>query len=452
MHRGADRSRCGAIYHFGVHHAQQPVGDRGIRRAGGLTSAGCTDRDRGGGRPRRPAKILRGVERLGAAADQGVRLGRQRTDVDVRARPIADAFDLRLGRPGGGARSGWPSIRRIRREVHLQKGDRPHAVPRRRLARGPERDLDRAASRPTGDYATASTTSLRSRSTAAGRVYVAWSRLLGLSYETTVLSSSGDGGRTWSTPHVVDRKLSYPQWVSADVRRWGAVSRGRRCATRSLAGTLRRRGTSLHRETGRAVGAEQCRRTACATGSTCSLNRPSPASAPIRPSRSDAVEPTSRTPRFHRTRRGMSASRSSTPSSGCCGVDASAPPKRSRRTSSGPLRPSTRKRASSGPASTTRPATRSGRTRGSCVPARGTVGTGRSRSASRDSPKTHSCSGRMRSGPVSVTQIAYGSYPGIVAAEGVAHPMWIDARDRSHLDQEIFTARVSSASLSASAR
>jgi hypothetical protein len=48
--------------------------------------------------------------------------------------------------------------------------------------------------------------------------------------------------------------------------------------------------------------------------------------------------------------------------------------------------------------------------------------------------------------------IAYGGYPGVVAAEGVAHPMWIDARDRSHLDQEIFTARVSSASLSASAR
>jgi hypothetical protein len=30
--------------------------------------------------------------------------------------------------------------------------------------------------------------------------------------------------------------------------------------------------------------------------------------------------------------------------------------------------------------------------------------------------------------------------------------MWIDARDRSRLDQEIFTASVSSASLSAPAR
>jgi hypothetical protein len=29
--------------------------------------------------------------------------------------------------------------------------------------------------------------------------------------------------------------------------------------------------------------------------------------------------------------------------------------------------------------------------------------------------------------------------------------MWIDARDKTHLDQEIVTARISSASLSASA-
>ena len=48
--------------------------------------------------------------------------------------------------------------------------------------------------------------------------------------------------------------------------------------------------------------------------------------------------------------------------------------------------------------------------------------------------------------------IAYGSYPGLAAAAGVAHPMWIDARDRSHLDQEIFTARLPSASLSAPPR
>ena len=47
--------------------------------------------------------------------------------------------------------------------------------------------------------------------------------------------------------------------------------------------------------------------------------------------------------------------------------------------------------------------------------------------------------------------IAYGGYPGLAAAAGVAHPMWIDARDRSHLDQEIFGARLSSAAFSAAA-
>lgn len=47
-----------------------------------------------------------------------------------------------------------------------------------------------------------------------GRVYVAWSRLLGRAYETTVVSSSADGGRTWSSPRVVDRNLDHPQLVS----------------------------------------------------------------------------------------------------------------------------------------------------------------------------------------------------------------------------------------------
>ena len=47
-----------------------------------------------------------------------------------------------------------------------------------------------------------------------GRAYVAWSRLLGRAYQTTVLSTSGDGGRTWSPPKVVDRKLVQPQLVT----------------------------------------------------------------------------------------------------------------------------------------------------------------------------------------------------------------------------------------------
>ena len=47
-----------------------------------------------------------------------------------------------------------------------------------------------------------------------GRVYAAWSRLLGRKYQTTVISSSSDGGRTWTTPRPVDRGLVQPQLVS----------------------------------------------------------------------------------------------------------------------------------------------------------------------------------------------------------------------------------------------
>jgi BNR repeat-like domain len=47
-----------------------------------------------------------------------------------------------------------------------------------------------------------------------GRAYVAWSRLLRSRYQTTVVSSSGDGGKTWSQPRVVDGRLDQPQLVT----------------------------------------------------------------------------------------------------------------------------------------------------------------------------------------------------------------------------------------------
>src|SRR5919197_823891 len=47
-----------------------------------------------------------------------------------------------------------------------------------------------------------------------GRAYVAWSRRLGAAYQTTVVSSSADGGRTWSSPQIVDRRLVQPQLVT----------------------------------------------------------------------------------------------------------------------------------------------------------------------------------------------------------------------------------------------
>ena len=58
---------------------------------------------------------------------------------------------------------------------------------------------------------------------ASGRVYVAWSRLLGPAYQTTVLSSSDDGGKTWTRPLPVDRRLVQPQLVSLTAGRAGSL-------------------------------------------------------------------------------------------------------------------------------------------------------------------------------------------------------------------------------------
>jgi hypothetical protein len=48
----------------------------------------------------------------------------------------------------------------------------------------------------------------------AGRAYVAWSRLYGKKFQTTVVSSSTDGGRTWTKPLMVHRGLVQPQLVT----------------------------------------------------------------------------------------------------------------------------------------------------------------------------------------------------------------------------------------------
>jgi hypothetical protein len=50
-----------------------------------------------------------------------------------------------------------------------------------------------------------------------GRVYVAWSRLLRWTYEGIVVSSSANGGRTWTAPRLVDRRLSLPRLAAATV-------------------------------------------------------------------------------------------------------------------------------------------------------------------------------------------------------------------------------------------
>ena len=56
-----------------------------------------------------------------------------------------------------------------------------------------------------------------------GRVYVAWTRSFNRTYATTVLSSSADGGRSWSRPRVVSRALLHPQLVSITADRLGRL-------------------------------------------------------------------------------------------------------------------------------------------------------------------------------------------------------------------------------------
>ena len=60
----------------------------------------------------------------------------------------------------------------------------------------------------------------------AGRVYAVWSRLLRWTYEGVVVSSTADGGRTWSSPRPIDRRLSFPRLATAtEAHRRGAVGR-----------------------------------------------------------------------------------------------------------------------------------------------------------------------------------------------------------------------------------
>jgi ABC-type dipeptide/oligopeptide/nickel transport system permease subunit len=56
-----------------------------------------------------------------------------------------------------------------------------------------------------------------------GRVYVVWSRLLRWRFEGIVVSSSADGGSTWSNPRLIDGSLSTPRLPRATVGPDGAL-------------------------------------------------------------------------------------------------------------------------------------------------------------------------------------------------------------------------------------
>jgi ABC-type dipeptide/oligopeptide/nickel transport system permease subunit len=56
-----------------------------------------------------------------------------------------------------------------------------------------------------------------------GHVHVVWSRLVTWTRQTTVISSSADGGLTWSPPSVVHARLRDPQLVSITVSPLGTI-------------------------------------------------------------------------------------------------------------------------------------------------------------------------------------------------------------------------------------
>jgi peptide/nickel transport system permease protein len=284
-----------------------------------------------------------------------------------------------------------------------------------------------------------------------GRVYVAWSRLLAPAYETTVLSSSGDGGRTWSTPHVVDRKLSYPQWVSA------AVAGG----TLYLAGVDARLGVWLARSAdgGRHFTVRQAAPLALNNAANCLRN-----GKYVFAQQAISCLGTNPTVTVGRGRTYVtyaSLSPNQTWDVGVAVFDAKLQP-----LWRGRIGPAERK-----PADQFWPTSAVDAQTGELWACFYDT-TGDSERKQAWFLCSRSPDGRHWAQPVRVArqpenafvlwadavqagfgdQIAYGGYPGLAAAAGIAHPMWIDARDRSHLDQEIFTARVSSASLTASTR
>ena len=279
-----------------------------------------------------------------------------------------------------------------------------------------------------------------------GRVYVAWSRLLRLTYETTVVSSSADGGRSWSTPHVVDRKLSYSQWVSAA---GGDVG-----GTLYLAGVDARLGVWLGRSVdgGRHFSVRQAAPLPLNDAANCL--RSGKYVFAQQAIRCLGPNPTVTVGRGRTYVTYASLSPNQTWDVGIAVFDAK-------------LRLLWRGRI--GPAET-KPADQFWPTSAVDAPTGelwacyyDTTGDSKRKQAwflcsrSRD--------GRHWAEPVRVArqsedafvlwadairagfgdQIAYGSYPGVAAAAGVAHPTWIDARDESNLDQEIVTARVPSA-------
>jgi ABC-type dipeptide/oligopeptide/nickel transport system permease subunit len=284
-----------------------------------------------------------------------------------------------------------------------------------------------------------------------GRVYVVWSRLQTLTYETTVLSTSDDGGRTWSPPHTVDPKLESPQLVSAV----GGAGR-----TVSLAGVDAGLGIWIARSTdgGRHFAVRQAAPLPVNNAAGCVRNGKylfaQQSILCLGPNPTVTVSGS----RTYVTYAFLSANQAW--DVGVAVFDAKLRP-----LWHGRIGPPEKK-----PADQFWPISATDASTGELWACFYDT-TGDSERKQAWFLCTRSRDGRHWSTPVRVAQqaqdafvlwadamragfgdqIAYGGYPGLAVVDGVAHPMWIDARNRSHLDQEIFTARVSSAAVSAAA-
>jgi peptide/nickel transport system permease protein len=274
-----------------------------------------------------------------------------------------------------------------------------------------------------------------------GRVYVVWSRLLRWTYEGVVVSSSADGGRTWSNPRVVSSRLSSPRLATASVAPDGALY---------VAGVDARLGVWIaqsrdggeHFRLSRVADIPGNQAAECATASRhptpfqgirCIGPNPTVAATSDRVFVTYGVGLPGETQSVH------------------VGVlDSSL-----RRISSGPVGPADLSADRFWPTSTVDVAT--GRlwvcfydTSGdknrkqawfSCTSSRDGRTWARPLRVARDSasPEVLWEDARVYSyGDV----IGFGGYTSIAATGGVVHPMWIDTRDLGGNKQEIFTARV----------
>lgn len=279
-----------------------------------------------------------------------------------------------------------------------------------------------------------------------GRVHVVWSRLIRPLYETSVISTSFDGGRSWSPSRLISRRLVWPQLATIAAGPRGALY---------VAGVDARLGIWVARSNGHG-GGFTVRRVAPLPGNeaaTCIAGAEHP--IPAQANRCLGPNPTvTASPNRVYVSYGLPITRRQRVSVAVLDAD---------------LRPLSRQRVL--PEDGMKgdqfwPVSAVDRSTGDLwVCFYDTSGDPSRRqtwfacTASRD--------GRHWARPVRATPVSastevlwedarifgfldmfgYGGYPGLAVADGVAHPLWVDTRDLAGRKQEIFAARIAAGDL-----